>query len=58
MGASAKAMMDGRTFVKPKDVKDVAKPVLRHRIELNYEGKLKDMDSNQVVDALLSYVKV
>lgn len=57
MGASARAMMNGRTYTTPKDVKEVAKPVLRHRIGINYEGKLKDVDSNQVVDALLDYVK-
>jgi MoxR-like ATPase len=58
MGASARAMLDGRTYATPKDVKEVARPVLRHRIDVNYEGKLKDIDSNQVVDALLSYVTV
>ncbi|MFB6099731.1 MAG: AAA family ATPase [Candidatus Nanohalobium sp.] len=57
MGASAQAMLDGRTYATPKDVKDVAKPVLRHRIDVNYEGKLKEIDSNQIVDALLDYVK-
>jgi MoxR-like ATPase len=58
MGASARALMDGRTYTTPQDVKDVAKPVLRHRIDMNYEGKLKDLDSNQIVDALLDYVTV
>lgn len=57
MGASAQAMLDGRTYATPKDVKEVAKPVLRHRIEVNYEGKLKDIESNQIIDALLNYVK-
>lgn len=58
LGASAKAMMDGRTYATPKDVKEIAKPVLRHRLSLNYEAKLKDIDSNQAVDAILSHVKV
>jgi MoxR-like ATPase len=57
MGASAQAMLDGRTYATPKDVKEVARPVLRHRIGINYEGKLKDITPNQVVDALLDYVK-
>ncbi len=57
MGASAQAVMDGRTYATPKDVKEVAKPVLRHRIGINYEGKLKDINPNQVVNALLDYVK-
>lgn len=57
MGASARAMLDGRTEARPEDVREVARPVLRHRIDVNYEGKLKEIDSNQVVEALLDYVK-
>jgi MoxR-like ATPase len=58
LGASAKAMMEGRTYAKPKDVKEIAKPVLRHRVNLNYEARLQDIDSNQAVDAILNHVKV
>ncbi len=57
LAASAKAILDGRDFAKPEDVKESAKPILRHRIQLNYEGKLKEMSKNQVVDAILNYVE-
>lgn len=58
MGASAKAMMEGRTYVMPKDVQEVALPVLRHRVDLNYEGKIKDISTDEVVENALSHVEV
>jgi MoxR-like ATPase len=57
MGASAKAMMDGRTYAVPEDVKEVAKPVLRHRIILNYQGEISDTDTDDVVDEILESVE-
>lgn len=57
LAASAKAMLEGRDFAKPEDVKQSAKPILRHRVQLNYEAKLKDMSKNQVVEAILDHVE-
>ncbi|RLJ08065.1 MAG: ATPase, partial [Candidatus Aenigmatarchaeota archaeon] len=39
LAAKATALMDNRIYVTPKDIRNVAKEVLRHRIILNYEGK-------------------
>lgn len=57
LGASARAMLEGRSFVTPRDVKEVTKPILRHRILLNYEGKIKDVESDDVIDSILNHVE-
>ena len=56
--ARAHAFMSGRAFVTPKDVKDLAKDVLRHRILLSYEAEAEDVSSDQVIDRILSSVPV
>ncbi len=52
------AFMDGRAYVTPQDVKDVAKNVLRHRVILSFEAEAEEMTADDVVDRLLDGVKV
>ena len=54
--ARARAFMQGRDFITPDDVKQVALPVLRHRIILSPEMELEGMDSDRVIIALLERV--
>ncbi|VAW57881.1 MoxR-like ATPases [hydrothermal vent metagenome] len=54
--ARAHAFMQGRRFVVPDDVKQVALPVLRHRIILSPEMELEGMDTDRVILALLDTV--
>jgi MoxR-like ATPase len=54
----AQALLEGRGFVAPDDVRAVAHRVLRHRLILSYEAEAEGVDVEQVVDALLSKVKV
>jgi MoxR-like ATPase len=54
--ARARAFMQGRDFVTPDDVKQVALPVLRHRIILSPEMELEGMDPDRVIIALLEKV--
>ena len=58
MAAKGQAMLEGRGFVTPQDVKSVAMDVLRHRIMLTYEAEAEEMTSEQVVQKLLDSVKV
>jgi len=58
LAARAYAMLNGRDFVIPTDVKYVAKPVLRHRIILNYEGKASGISTDDIVDEILDKVEV
>ena len=50
--------MEGRGFVTPQDVKDVAKRVLRHRIILSFEAEAEEMSPDDIVDRLLDGVRV
>ncbi len=52
------AFMDGRAYVTPQDVKDVAKNVLRHRLILGFEAEAEEITADDVVDRLLDGVKV
>ncbi len=54
----AYALLQGRDFVIPTDVKHVAKPVLRHRIILNYEGKASGILTDEIIDEILNIVEV
>ncbi|MFO0895072.1 MAG: MoxR family ATPase [Phycisphaerales bacterium] len=54
----AKAFLDGRGYVVPQDVKDVALDVLRHRVGLTYEAEALEKTPDDVVRALLEHVPV
>ena len=41
--AKAEAMMNGRAYATPDDVKEMAKDVLRHRITMTYEAEAEDI---------------
>ena len=56
--ARAKAFLDGRGYVVPQDVKDVAKSVLRHRIGLSYEAEAEERTQDDIVQLLLDHVPV
>jgi MoxR-like ATPase len=45
--------MDGRTHVVPEDIRALAKPVLRHRILINYRAEAEGISVEGVVDKLL-----
>ena len=54
--ARAQAVLSGRDFVTPDDVREVAKPALRHRIALAPELQIEGQDVDQVLQALLAKV--
>ncbi|MFO0941806.1 MAG: MoxR family ATPase [Pirellulales bacterium] len=58
MAARANAFLQGRGYVTPQDIKDVAYDVLRHRILLTYEAEAEEMTSDDVIRELLSTVPV
>ena len=58
IAAKAKAFLDGRGYVTPQDVKDVAMDVLRHRIGITYEAEALEKSSEDVVRSLLEHVPV
>ncbi len=56
IGAKANAVINGRTFVLPEDIVDVAKPVLRHRVILTYEGQAEGYTSDKIIEEILKRV--
>lgn len=57
-GAKAYAAMNGREFVIPDDVKQLAAPVLRHRIILRPEAEIEGLTADRVIQSTLSEVEV
>ncbi len=55
--ARARALIDGRQYVTPYDVKRVAPDVLRHRVVVSYEAEADGIDSEIIVDAVLTAVE-
>lgn len=55
--AKARAIMNGRFHVSIADIKTVAKPVLRHRILLNYEGEAAGKTADDLIDLLLGEIQ-
>lgn len=58
LAAKAHAMLGGRGYVIPEDIKAVAYNVLRHRILLNYEAEVEEVTSDQIIAQILNKVKV
>ena len=56
--AKAWAWLSGRAFVTPDEVKAMAKPTLRHRIQLRPEVELEGVTADGVLDGLLAAVPV
>ncbi len=56
--ARAAALLKGRGFVIPEDVKEIAKDVLRHRILLTYEAEAEHVTTDELVDRILDRVEV
>jgi MoxR-like ATPase len=58
MAAKANALIQGRGYVTPQDVKTVAMNVLRHRVILNYEAEAEEKTSEDIVQQILQNVDV
>ena len=56
--ARAHAVVAGRSYVAPDDVKAVAPAVLTHRLVLTSEASIRDVDPSTVVSAVLDSVAV
>jgi MoxR-like ATPase len=54
----ALALLRGRDYVLPTDVRDLARDVLRHRIVLTYEALAAGVDADRVLDDVLEQVPI
>lgn len=58
LAAKAMAFMDGRDYVLPEDIKEIALDIMNHRIILNYEAEADNVKTADIVKALLSKVPI
>jgi len=58
LAARANAMLHGRAYATPQDVKEVAHDVLRHRIILTYEAEAEEVTSDSIVTRILNEIPV
>jgi MoxR-like ATPase len=56
--ARVSALMQGRSFVTPQDVKDVGLDVLRHRIIPTYEAEAENVTTDELVRRIFERVDV
>ena len=56
--AQANALMDGRDFVKPDDIKQLYVPVLLHRLPLSVEARMSHDNPETILRSLISTVEV
>ncbi|MFC4992481.1 AAA family ATPase [Rubritalea tangerina] len=56
-GAKAKALLEGRDFVTPDDVKWIAPDVLRHRISLTYKAEAEGKDVEWIIQQILHNIE-
>jgi MoxR-like ATPase len=58
LAAKVLAYLDGRDYVLPEDIKEIAPDVLNHRIMLNYEAEADGITTIQVIDTILRKVAI
>jgi MoxR-like ATPase len=58
MAARANALLNGRAYATPQDVKEIAHDVLRHRIILTYEADAEEVTSEDIIARILNQIPV
>ncbi|MDE0221926.1 MAG: ATPase, partial [Spirochaetaceae bacterium] len=58
LAAKAHALLHGRGYVTPQDVKTMAPDVLRHRVILSYEAEAEERTADDLVADILDAVPV
>ena len=56
LGGKARALMDGRYNVSFDDIRALAKPVMRHRVLMNFHAESEKVTSDHVIEKLLAAV--
>jgi len=58
IASKARALMQGRNYVLPEDVKHVVYDVLRHRLILSYKATVQKISPDSIIKEILDIVKV
>lgn len=54
LGGKARALMNGRTHVSTDDIQALAKPVLRHRMVVNFAAQSDGITADKIIDRLIA----
>ncbi|MFN0195116.1 MAG: AAA family ATPase, partial [Planctomycetaceae bacterium] len=57
LGAKANALIDGRVHVSTQDIRDIAKPVLRHRLVTGFTAESDGVTTDHIVEKLFEVVR-
>jgi MoxR-like ATPase len=58
LAAKIKAILDHRYHVAREDLREVARPALRHRLILNFEGQAENVQADDIIDDILERVEM
>ena len=56
--ARAHAFLQGRGFVTPEDIKQIAPDILRHRVIVTYEAEAEEISSDHIISRILNHTDV
>ncbi len=56
--AKARALLAGRYFVNPQDIKSLCPDVLRHRLRLSYEAEAENLNADDIIHRILDTIPV
>lgn len=56
--SKALALINGRTYVTPDDIKSLSYGILRHRISLNFEAVADEVHVETIIQAIIASIKV
>ncbi len=58
MASKAYALIQGRGYVTPQDIKSIGPDVLRHRIITSYEAEAEEKTSDDIIKKLFEEIEV
>ena len=56
--AKSRAFMEGRGYVIPEDIRYIIYDVLRHRIIPTFEAEAEEVNSEDIIESILSEIEV
>lgn len=58
IASKAHAFLEGRAYVVPQDIKEIAHSILRHRLRRSYEAEAEDVTTDEIIDRILKTIPV
>ncbi len=56
LGAKARAVLQGRSYVNQEDIRAVALPVLRHRIKTNFSADAEGISTDEIIRRVIEHL--